>query len=479
MTNYIMGVDAGTSSVKAGLLNLSNYKLEYCIKEFYDNAPTQDPELIWKKTVDAIIKSAANLNKNDHIKAIGLSGQMHGTVLYDSEGNLLGPLINWQDGRCNKPLKKYNGRTTVEVIEEILGSNNMADLGINKMASGFLGPTLFYLKENDKKLFNKIRHAVFPLDFIRGKLLEKNDYNTDQTNAFGSGLFNTRLNKWHNEFITKLGLPLDVLPEVHYTTEIAGYLPEKISAATCLEKGIPVIYGGGDSQVGILGSGAASDNFPVLINIGTAAQISQVTTRFKKIDGIDTRSFFNGFYCMVGATLGGGKSYEWLRDKINQNEHKLNYSEMDYLALKVNPGSDGLNFKTGPSRENIKRKKGFYGKLGYNSSIGHKSRAVMEGVLIDLFKFYRLFNVCEHNDFIIGAGDGILKSKVWAQIASDLFSKKIKFSNYENCVFGSTLLAAYAVGLIKNFDEVFNLVDYSEILPDESNSAWYKALLTN
>ncbi len=477
MVDYSLGIDAGTSGVKVGLLNLSTLRLEDCIEKDYENSSEQRSAIICDQTLEAIKESASRLKDINDIKAIGLSGQMHGTVLYDKKGIIIDPIINWRDDRCNKSLEKYGNRTTIDIIEKIIGTVGFEDLGIDKMASGFMGATLFYIKENDKSLFNKIKHAVLPVDFIRGKLLGKSDYSTDQTNAFSTGLFNTRSGNWHKEFIEKLGLPIDIFPEVHYTSDIAGHVSREIANLLGFENEIPIIYGGGDNQMSILGSGLFSSDSPALINIGTGAQISKIISKYEKIPGIDTRSFFNEMFAFVGASLGGWISYKWLKDELNLFKGRnINFKQMDRFASRVAPGSDGLKFCTGPSRSDPNRKMGFYGSVKYKNSKGHKARAVMEGVLSDLFKFYQLFGN-DHNSSIIGSGNGLIKSKVWSKITSDMFGKILKITDFENAVYGAALIAALGINKINELGKINSLITYKEIIPNTENHRMYKELL--
>lgn len=473
MTEYCLGIDIGTSNVKVGILNLSTFGLEFNSSETYDSSPEQESGEIWEKTLKALKSSVYMLKNKEPIVAFGLSGQMHGTVLLN-DAKVIDPIINWQDGRCNLPLRKYNGMTTVDIIQKILGQVGFKDLGIDKISSGFFGATLFYLKENNKTLFSKIKHAVLPTDFIRGKLLGGIDYATDQTNAFSTGLFNVRLNKWHKDYIAKLGLPYSIFPDVHYTSEIAGYICKDIRGELDLEKEVPVIYGGGDNQVSIIGNGLSSPESPVCLNIGTGAQVSKIIQDYRKIDGIDTRSFFNGMYILTGASLGGGSSYNWLKDEIIKTAGiDISFSSMDKYAASVAPLADGLKFCTGPSRVNPERKKGFYGNIKHRADIGHVSRAVMEGVLSELFKFYRLFGG-DKNNFITGSGNGMVKSKVWPQITADMFGKEVRISDTENAVLGASLMAAEGVKKINNFKDIFSSVNYRIVLPNKENTRKYQ-----
>ena len=175
--------------------------------------------------------------------------------------------------------------------------------------------------------------------------------------------------------------------------------------------------------------------------------------------GMDTRSFFNGAYALVGASLGGGCSYQWLREQIKQADGAdIDYSTMDELASKVPPGADGLVYCTGPTRQKTDRREGFYGNTARLKSISHRARAVMEGVLMDLFESYEILSNDDRCDYLVGGGKGLQKSRIWCQIAADLFGKPVRITGVENAVFGAALIAAHSLGPFENLEKLANTV---------------------
>ena len=136
MAHYTLGIDIGTSSVKAGMLDRDSFDLSCITARAYNSSAEQDASIIWAQTAEAVKESVGMLPEGAEVEAIGLSGQMHGTVLYDCAGNIIGPVINWQDKRCDKPLQKYSGRTTIDVMTAAMGQKGLEDLGIDVMARG-------------------------------------------------------------------------------------------------------------------------------------------------------------------------------------------------------------------------------------------------------------------------------------------------------------------------------------------------------
>ena len=188
MKELVLGIDVGTSGVKVGVLDLDSLELLSVSMRDHDNAPHQDTVALFEATLDALKDAVSAVRKGRQISAIGLSGQMHGAVLYNQAGEIIHPLINWQD-------REYSSDLVVQKVRSIIGPAGADDTGI-EMASGLTGTVLLGIKENYPDLFASIDTFVLPADFIRGKLLGRLDHSTDPTNAFGTGLFNTREACW-------------------------------------------------------------------------------------------------------------------------------------------------------------------------------------------------------------------------------------------------------------------------------------------
>ena len=461
----MLGIDVGTTGIKAGLFNVNDRQLEYSVSNNYTKSlpdPEYDADELWNNTLNAIEQVISKLGQNRELCSIGITGQMHGAALYDSEGRIINRLINWQDQkRCDERM--------IEKINSFIDADAARSTG-TKMACGYTGVILLWIKQHEPGKFQQIRHFGLFTDFIRSKLLGWNDYATDPTNAFGTGLFNTRLNRWHDELIEKLELPRSIFPQVHLSGEVAGTLSDELANLMHVKKGTLIVYGGGDNQTSMLGSGLISPDSPTLINIGTAAQVSKVSSFFQKFPGVDTRPFFEDNFALVGISLGGGGHYQHLR-----NELAIDYSTLDDLAAPVPAGAGGLYYCTGPSRTNLNRKDGFFGNLQHQNDPGYKARAVMEGVLMDLYESLVLIEQVSPQKDLIGAGKALQTSRIWPQIAADLFDKKIRTTKNENALLGAALLAGKGTKQFNNLTDCASAFVYAEDkLPNGSNARFYK-----
>lgn len=465
MESYVLSIDVGTSSVKAGLVNLRTSGIEHFSAERYSDFSEYNSNTLWDKVAKVIRATVRKSKASRSILAIGITGQMHGAAFLDRDGQVIEPLINWRDiKRCESSIVNKANRIIGVRAEESIGT---------LLSCGYTGTILLWIKEKDPGLFREIRHFVLFTDYVRGKLLGSSDYSTDPTNAGGTGLFDTRLNRWHTEAIEELGLPLSIFPEIHSSSEIAGVVSGGVSKSLDLGTGVPVVYGGGDNQTSMLGCGLLASGSPALINIGTAAQVSKVSSFYQKLLGIDTRPYFAHLYAWVGASLGGGGQYERLKSGL-AGQKPMIYSALDMLSAEAPPGAGGLFYCTGPSRSDPHRQAGFFGKTENMENPGCRTRAVMEGILMDLYPTYTAVEQGDSRS-AIGSGKALQASRAWAQITADFLGKPLQVTNFEDALVGAAFLAGLGTGVLGSLDECPKRIVYgSEVTPNDSNTRFYR-----
>ena len=464
---YVLGIDLGTQSVKTGILDTDNGVLECNASRKYHGGALQQVGELWNATLDAVTETMEQ-SRGAAVQAVGLSGQMHGAVLYGGDRKSLGDIVNWQDERCNATMEKYGGRTTIDRMLELIPADAQADLGIDRMASGFQAATLFHIRENEPELFGVLTHVLSPTDFLRRRLTGGGDFVTDPTNAFGTGVFDTRRGRWHEDVIRALELPMEIFPEIRDTTDVAGHISPFTAKSTGLKAGTPVIVGGGDNQMAMLGAGALTPDGPICVNIGTSSQVCVVADEYRKIDGIDCRSFFNGRFALVYAGLAGGKSYTWLRNNILGDLASVQattmrikdlFEAMDERAGDAPPGCDGLRFEPflRGTRKNPELRASFTGIGMKNFTMGHRARAVMEGVVNELVTAMESMDASPDPP-LAGAGNGLVRSELWRKITAGAFGRTMLVTDFENAVCGAALAAAHGTGIM---DMAHAIIDYT------------------
>jgi xylulokinase len=467
---HTLGIDLGTTGLKAGILNLATLQIERLASCPLDGAAEIASDALWRQTWEAI-SEVVGASPGIKIAAIGVAGQMHGAVLWDRRERVIEPILTWQERRrCDQAV--------LDEINQSIEAEALQGLG-TRLACGYTGVILAWIKNHQPGVFNQVRRFGLLPDFIRARLLGYADGATDFTNAFGAGLLDVAGWRWHAPLIQELGLELGLFPALRESDAIAGRLATPLAEDLGLAP-FPVVYGGGDNQVGMLGSGLVSPASPMLLNIGTAAQISRVISAYQRLPGLETRSYFNGQWALVGASLGGGGSYQWLRAHIGRALGlRLSYPELDALAAQVEPGAGGLVYCPGPSRQHPHRQAGFSGNLRHAQDPGYLARAVMEGVLLELYPHYSRLQQLGHRDLLLGGGKGLQQSVVWAQMAADLFDCTLRVTRAENVVLGAALLAANGAGLAEGWQDGSGQGAYREYAPLPENARAYRQVLSS
>lgn len=475
---YTLGIDLGTNSVKSLILELESGQVIGFGQRSYPyiegTESEQDPvyikNMVLQSIYDAIASSMVNTRE---IKAVGLSGQMHGTVLYNRNGELISNIITWEDRRCEKSF-----------LDEIarIGGDDIQKSGCG-ISTGFLGPTLYHIVRNSKI---DVGHVLLPTDWLRQELTGNRTFLTDTSNGSSSGFFHTQERDWNYRLIRKLGLSEEVFPKVTSTIAIDTVISKPIAEATGLVAGTPVAVGGGDQPLSMIGCGVSNPDQGIILNIGTGSQVSKVGEEYQKERETIVFCFPEKGYSLLGAALSGGAALKWWRTVsedcarmygISSYEGKI-YQKMDQIAWNVPPGSDGLAFipYLSGTRVQPELKASFLG-ISRDHSYAHFTRAVMEGVVFELYYLYEKLQTSGQEDIPIIAAGGGFSSQLWAQIASDIFDKEIKITQYqEQAALGDALIAGVAIGYYKNIKESCERVRYkgNVIKPNRESVLIYK-----
>ncbi|RJS92979.1 hypothetical protein CW705_02195 [Candidatus Bathyarchaeota archaeon] len=475
--SFFMGVDVGTTNIAVLVVDIHSGMVK-AVSVIHNDSEVTDEEGRLKgrsewdaeKATDivfqAMAKAAAKVDPQK-VRGIGVTGQMHGTVLVSDDGQPLTPFIGWQDKRCRDNIPGTNKSYIARMIE-LAGENGFRREGC-RPATGYMGSTLFWLKENDA-LPSRPATACFLPDYVVMRLTGC-DPVTDPTNAGSSGIFDVISKRWDYDLIRRLGLQGVQFPEVRGSGEVIGELTSEASRKTGLPRGVSVSVACGDNQASFLGS-VADRRISVLVNIGTGGQVSMWVPRYIEVKNAETRCYFDGGYLLVGADICGGSSYALLhrffldvgRAFFGSKGDENLYEKMTAYAAKVPPGSDGLRCEPffGGTRLDPDRKAAWVGLNESNFTAGHFSRALLEGIARHFKILYEhmLQGGASHRKCLVGSGNGMRKNALLAEIFSDMFNMPIRVPlNPEEAAFGAALLAAVGYGKF-DFEEAACLVSY-------------------
>ena len=261
---YLIGIDIGTSGTKTVLFDTNGAAVASVTREYPMYQPRigwaeQNPQDWWEATHTSVseVIHTSGVNSGD-IKGIGLSGQMHGLVMLDAEGNVLRPSIIWCDqrtaGECDE-------------ITDLVGRERLIDITANPALTGFTASKIMWVKNNEPQIFEKCRKILLPKDYIRYMLT--GEYATEVSDASGMQLLDIANRKWSGEVLSRLGIDRALLSEVHESCVISAKVSKKAAALTGLKEGTPVAGGAGDQAAGAVGNGIVREGL-ISSTIGTS-----------------------------------------------------------------------------------------------------------------------------------------------------------------------------------------------------------------
>jgi xylulokinase len=434
-----LGIDLGTGSVKALLLDADGC----VISEASSSYPVHAPHPTWAETHteewwQATVKAVREAASGREVKAIGLSGQMHGTVLVDKHCNVLRPAILWADTRSSQQLGRYRAL-----------SNEQRQRLANPIATGMTGVSLLWLKDNEPDIYKQTRWVLQPKDWIRLKLTS--EVNAEPSDASATLLYDLEKGAWAHDIVERLELRTDFLAPLVKSRDIAGTLTREAANELGLSENIPIAAGAGDAAASALGSALLSEG-QLQVNIGTAMQIFAIREKAKVDPTIRThlyRSSLDNYYAMA-AMQNAGIALEWVRRILG-----MTWDDMYTEAFKVSPAqisstSNGVTFLpylTGERTPHLDPTiRGMWYGLDLSHERGHLARAAFEGVAFALKDgLIALENTGIHADSLRLAGGGTLHPS-WRQLLADVLEKPLEaVSVPSSSARGAALLAGLAV----------------------------------
>jgi xylulokinase len=264
-----LGIDIGTSSVKAVLVDEHAAIVAQASDSLVVSRPQpgfaeQDPESWWRATVNAVrnLPGAARAA----VRAVGLSGQMHGATLLDAQDKPLRPAILWNDGR--------SGRECLDL--ERREPNSRAITG-NIMMPGFTAPKLLWVSRHEPEIFRRTACVLLPKDYVRLKMT--GERLSDMSDASGTMWLDVGKRDWSDALLAATGLTRASMPRLVEGTSPAGTL----TAAAADELQLPrvvVAGGGGDNAASAVGLGVVSPG-QAFLSLGTSGVLFVVTDRFR------------------------------------------------------------------------------------------------------------------------------------------------------------------------------------------------------
>lgn len=465
---HLIGIDVGTGGSRAVLIDTAGKIVAAATVEhepfvsIQTGWAEQDPRDWWRASAAAIrsaITKAALPAKE--IKAVGLSGQMHGAVLLDESGEVLRPSIIWCDQRSGEQCRR---------LTENVGAGRLIELTCNPALTGFTLPKLLWVRDHEPETWQRVRSVLLPKDYVRFRL--SGDKATDVADGSGTLLLNVAARRWSTEMLDAAEISANILPRVYESQEITGSISAKAAEETGLRAGTPVIAGAGDQAAGAVGLGIVRPG-TISATIGTSGVVFAATNT----PALDPKGRVHTFchaipgrWHVMGVTQGAGLSLRWFRDQFGliSDSGGDPYDSLTAEAARVPPGSDGLLWAPYLMGERTPHldpdaRAALVG-LTASHTRAHIVRAILEGVafsLKDSFEILKELNVpCE----TIRLGGGGARSELWRQIQADVYGHEVETAEAEEgAAYGVAVLAGVAAGAWPDVDAACDAIIRTKI----------------
>jgi xylulokinase len=471
---YWLGIDIGTGGSRALLVDR-----EGRVKAGF-TAPHEDmrmhkplwaeqrPENWWDAAQLAIngVLAAANVS-GDQVRAIGLSGQMHGLVILDASGNVIRPSLIWCDQRSQQQ---------VDAINRSAGRDKVLEFTANPVLTGFTLPKLLWVRDNEPHLYERVRKVLLPKDYVRYKLT--GEYASEVSDASGTSLFDVVNRRWSEGMCAAAGVPVEWLPKVYESPEVTGVLTAQAAQACGLKAGTPVVGGGGDQAASAVGNGIVEAGV-VSCTLGTSGVVfaHQEQPAYDAAGRVHTFCHaVPGKWHVMGVTQGAGLSLQWFR---NQLAAGADYDALTAEAAQAPAGSHGLYWlpylmgERTPHLDATAR--AAWVGLTAKHSRADLIRSVLEGVCYsqnDCLEIIEQMGVTVTNVRLSGGG---AKSAFWRQMFADVFGKRVvTLETQEGSAYGAALLAL--AGEYGSVTEVCRVAirEVSRAEPQQPQASFYR-----
>ena len=476
---YYLGLDIGSSSIKAALVNMDTGKSVGVVQEpetemgmlAVKNGWAEQEPNDWWKHICASITKLKDIHKiaQSEIKGIGISYQMHGLVLVDEKGNPLRPSIIWCDSRA-----VGIGNDAFESIGE-----DKCNAHLLNSPSNFTASKLKWVKDYEPEIYEKVHKFMLPGDYAAFKLSNKM---TTTISGLSEGIFWDFKNDEIADFLLgEYGIEKSMVPEIVETFGLQGSVSEQGGKESGLDVGTPIYYRAGDQPNNALslnvfnpgevaGTGGTSGVFYAVTDSLSVKESSRVNN-FAHVN------YVKGEAPRIGKLLcinGAGIQYRWLLNNLAVGS----YAEMNDLASEIPVGSDGvclIPFGNGAERMlNNKEVGSRILNINLNNhGIAHMCRAALEGIAFSfVYGMEILISDGIKIDVLRVGNDNLFRSEIFSNTIATLIEHDIEIYNTTGAI-GAARAAGLHDGDFEKFGSYIMENDYVKTFKPVKDKAPY------
>jgi gluconokinase len=482
----VIGVDIGTTSTKAVVFDtdgrvVAHHAVEYPLLTPTPAAAEQDPDEIYRAVLTAIRETVrkAGVAPTDVI-CVAFSAAMHSVIAVDADGSPLTRSITWADNRA------------VNWAERI--KHDWGGLAIYQRTGTPIHPMsplakLVWLRREQPEVFTRTARFIGIKEYVFFRLFKR--YVVDYSIASATGLFNLSQLDWDTGALELAGITPERLPELVPTTfHLAGLEPE-LARELGLLPTTPFVVGANDGVLSNLGVNAIGPG-EVAVTIGTSGAMRTVVDR--PVTDPSGRTFCYALtdrhWVIGGPVNNGGIVFRWVRDELTasvvETARRLGidpYEVLTRIAERVTPGAEGLLFHPYLAGEraplwNANLRGSFFG-LAMHHRKEHLIRAVLEGVIFNLYSILPAVEALIGPTQTMKATGGFARSGLWRQMMADIFNREVVVpESFESSCLGAAVLGLYALGRVDSLNVIADMVGATHRhAPIAGNVAIYSRLL--
>jgi len=441
MRTLLVGIDSGTQSTKVLILDANPGKVVATSAEPYDLIPNLPPGAkeqhphTWRDATQKAFRKALALAaaRPGEVKAIGVSGQQHGFVPLDKNGQVIRPAKLWCDTstalECDEIMARIGGlKKTIRTMG-------------NAVLPGFTASKILWLKKREPKNYARLATVLLPHDYLNfwltgEKMMEYGD-------ASGTALLDVKTRKWSDKVLRAIDPGLGGrLPPLIPSDQPAGRLQPATAKALGLSPDVLVSAGGGDNMMGAIGTGNTRPGV-ITASFGTSGTIYACSEKPVVDPAGEIAAFCDStnrwlpLLCTMNVTVA---------TEMVRRDFGMDVKTFDATVARAKPGADGLillPYLEGERTPNVPDGTGvFCGVTPKTFTAEHFARAAMEGVTLGMnYGLRRLAELGVKPKQIRATGGGA-NSKVWRQIMADIFNAEVVTLNVrEGAAYGAALQA--------------------------------------
>jgi xylulokinase len=438
-----LGIDLGTSGVKAVLVGDDQAILDQETAPLAVQRPQplwseQDPEDWWTATRDAVGALAARRRGGlDGVRAIGLSGQMHGATLFDARDRVLRPAILWNDGRSEAQCRALEERAPA--LREITG---------NLAMPGFTAPKLLWVQEHEPEIARQVARVLLPKDALRLRLVGVRA--TDVSDASGTLWLDVGRRAWSGEMLEATGLEPDAMPELYEGPESTGTLAKPWAEEWGMTGPVPVAAGAGDQAGGAIGAGVTRPG-DASLSLGTSGVIFSAGTAFAPSPESGVHAFCHALpkrWHQMSVTLSAASCLSWVTALTSVGSEARLLAEIEARGLEDSGDVLFLPYLSGErTPHNDPHARGVFFGLNHDTGRADLGRAVIEGVGFALADGQAaLVEAGAEIDRLLAIGGGA-RSRFWGRILASILDRPLAYATDAEVgpAFGAARLARLCV----------------------------------